>query len=128
MNNVMASEDFYRQLDAGIRFPVRILHAAGFDTCQSCQGGVGHSYPDPTIDLVARGDDANGFGALDALRDYGLPVSTVAIVWNIQNGLPFEKLWRITFVKSMEDRADEEPIFIYGYETAITRSKGEAGE
>lgn len=109
-----AAED-YGGLDAGIRFAVRVLHAAGFETCQSCQGGEGHAYPEPSIEMVATGDDARGFGALDALRQYGLPVSAVAIVWNIANGHPFEKLWRITFSRTMEDRADEVPLFIRSY-------------
>ena len=93
----------------------RVLHAAGFETCQSCQGGKGHSYPEPTIDMVALGDDAQGFGALAALRQYGLPVAELSITWRIANGLPFEKLWRIVFFKTMEDRADEKPIFVFGY-------------
>jgi hypothetical protein len=103
----------YKALDRGIRFAVRVLHARGFETCQSCQGGKGHAYKEPTVDLVAGGDDATGFGALAALRDHGLPVSELSIVWPIRNGHPYEKLWRITFYKTMEDRADEKPMFIY---------------
>ncbi len=110
------SDDFYRGLDPGIRFAVRVLHAAGFDTCQSCQGGDGHSYLEPTVDMVAGGDDADGFGALAALAEFGLPVSGIAIFWNIKNGLPYEKLWRITFSKTMEARADEKPNFFQGYQ------------
>jgi hypothetical protein len=108
-------EASYGSLDVGIRFAVRVLHARGFETCQSCQGGQGHSYPEPTVEMVAGGDDALGFGALDALRSYGLPVADVAIVWRVSGSHPFEKLWRITFYKTMEDRADDKPIFIYGY-------------
>ena len=115
MRDKMESEAFYQSLDTGIRFAVRVLHAHGFDTCQSCQGGKGHSYDEPTVEMVAQGDDAEGFGALAALRAYGLPVCAVAIVWPVQNGLPYEKNWRITFRKTMEDRADHKPIFIFGY-------------
>jgi hypothetical protein len=116
MKDHMMPEAFYRGLDPGIRFAVRVLHAAGgLETCQSCQGGKGHAYPEPSIDLIARGDDALGFRALAALQDRGLPASQVLIVWNIQNGLPYEKLWRIVFSKTMEARADELPMFIYGY-------------
>lgn len=105
----------YQGLDKGIRFAVRVLHAAGIETCQSCQGGEGHAYDRPSVDLIATGDDAGGFAALAALRKYGLPVAEVLIVWNIENGLPYEKLWRITFFKTMEARADEQPMFISGY-------------
>jgi hypothetical protein len=112
----------YKDLDVGIRFAVRVLHAAGFETCQSCQGGKGHSYNEPTVEMIATADDSRGFGALDALRGYGLPVNEVAIVWPIRNGYPYEKNWRITFTKTMENRADETPIFIYGYRVAQQRA------
>ena len=110
------SEDFYRGLDPGISFAVRVLHAYGFETCQSCQGGDGHSYLEPTVDMVARGDDAEGFGALAALTDFGLPVWGLAIFCKIKNGLPYEKLWRITFSKTMEARANDKPNFFHGYQ------------
>jgi len=105
----------YRDLDRGIRFAVRVLHAAGFDTCQSCEGGKGHAYDQPTVEMVASGDDSAGFGALAALQAYGLPVDAVAIQWPVRNGLPYEKNWRITFRKTMEDRADDAPSFVFGY-------------
>lgn len=116
LRDMMMPEEFYQGLDPGIRFAVRVLHAAGHvETCQSCQGGKSHSYDRPTIDLIAGGNDAKGFAALAALTDYGLPVETVAILWNVKNGLPFEKLWRITFTGTMEARANEKPIFVWGY-------------
>jgi hypothetical protein len=108
-------ESFYRAIDAGVRFPVRVLHAYGFDTCQSCQGGKGHAYDQPTIEMESTGDDAGGFGALAALQRYGLPVADIAIRWPVRNGLPYERLWTITFRKTMEDRADEKPVFVYSY-------------
>ena len=111
----MCSEKWYRSLDAGVRFAVRVLHAAGFDTCQSGQGGNGHSYDRPTVDMVAGADDALGFGALSALQAYGLPVADISIVWPIRHGTPYEKNWRITFFKSMEARANEKPIFVQSY-------------
>jgi hypothetical protein len=115
-------DKWYQQLDPGIRFAVRVLHYAGFETCQSCQGGLdpkrpdrGHAYPEPTVDMSAGINDADGFAALAALQAYGLPVRGLAIHWPIRNGLPYEKLWRITFRETMEDRADEKPIFTNGY-------------
>ena len=123
---MMMPEAFYQGLDHGIRFAVRVLHAAGIETCQSCQGGKGHSYDRPTVDLIARADDATGFAALSSLTDYGLPVEGVAIHWNIRNGVPYEKLWRITFAAGLNDRADDIPIFIYGY-TASQMNRKPAG-
>ena len=116
LRDMMEPEAFYQGLDHGIRFAVRVLHAAGgIETCQSCQGGKGHSYLEPSIDLIATGNDAVGFRALAALVDYGLPVSGIAIVWPVRHGLPYERLWRITFARTMEDRADERPMPVHGY-------------
>src|ERR1700681_4406619 len=115
MRTNMQSERFYQGLDKGIRFAVRILHANGFETCQSCQGSNSHSYADPAVDMPINTNDHEVFGALAALADYGLPVRSVAVVWNVTNGLINEKIGRVTFWKTMEDRADETPIFIFGY-------------
>lgn len=107
-------EQEYQELDAGIRFAVRVLHARGVETCQSCQGGPGHAYPEPTVELQALADDALGFIALAALQEYHLPVTSLSITWRVANGMPYEKLWRITFFRTMEDRADEIPLLTYG--------------
>ena len=114
--DMMWPEASYRSLDPGIRFAVRVLHANGFETCQSCQGGKGHAYDEPTVEMVAEAACATGFGALAVLQTYWLPVNAVALVWPVRNGLPYEKLWRLTFFKTMEDRADETPSFVYGYQ------------
>ncbi len=113
----------YAGLDEGIRFVVRLLHARGFETCQSCQGGDGHAYDRPTVDLVAGSSDAIGFGAVDVCVGYGLSVRDVALVWNIdKGGLPYERLWRITFWSTMDERADEVPMFVWG--STINAAKG----
>src|SRR3954447_4545725 len=104
MKTKMASEAFYQGLDQGIRFAVRVLHANGFDTCQSCAGsgefgshsgkrkGDEHAYLEPTVDMPLNTDHHEIFGALAALAAYGLPVASVAIVWNVQHGLINEKI------------------------------------
>lgn len=116
LRSKVESEEFYQGLDRGIRFAVRVLHAWGIRTGQSCEGGKGHSYPVPTIEWQAGDDDAEGFSALGHLQRYGLPVNAVSIRWLILRGLPFEKLWQITFWKKMDDRADEEADIIWGYQ------------
>jgi hypothetical protein len=115
LRDMMAPEAWYQNLDKGIRFAVRVLHANGFETCQSCRGGRGHPYAQATVEMISTGNDSEGFGALAALQSYGLPVDAIAIVWPVQNGLPFERLWRITFSRAMEDRANDKPMFVYGY-------------
>ena len=115
IHDSMQPQSLYQGLDPGIRFAVRVLHAAGIETCQSCQGGAGHAYDQPTVDMVASAADARGFAALHALHAYGLPVAELALVWPIRHGLPYEHLWRVTFSATMESRADERPMFIVGY-------------
>lgn len=111
-HDCVRTEAFYESLDPGIRFAVRVLHAAGYETGQSCEGGEGHAYDRPTIDLFGLGHSADGFGALHALSAYGLPVRDVSILWRIENGLPVEVFWRITFRQPMHDRANGLPSFV----------------
>jgi hypothetical protein len=134
VRNMMLTEKFYQRLDPGIRFAVRVLHANGFETCQSCaaSGSFGegsgkkkgdkHSYSEPAIDMPINSNDYEIFGALSSLAAYGLPVSNIAIVWNVQtNGLINEKIGRITFWCTMGERADEIPMFIYSYQAVEPR-------
>jgi len=37
------------RLDKGIRKAVEIFQTCGIETFESCEGGIGHSYPEPTI-------------------------------------------------------------------------------
>lgn len=117
------NEDAYQSLDRGIRFAVRVLHAHGIETGQSCEGGGGHAYSKPSIEMSADADDAIGFTALGHLQQYGLPVDSVSIRWSIFRGLPYDKLWRITFWKKMDERADENPGIVWGYQFQSTQKK-----
>ena len=116
MKTFMKQEAFYALLDEGIRFPVRVLHAKGIDTGQSCQGGEGHAYDHPTIDLIEGASQRDGFAALSALESYGLNVRDLSLLYNITDGLIIENFWRITFRQAWPERAGEIPIFIWGYE------------
>jgi hypothetical protein len=115
----MAPEGFYEKLDPGIRFAVRVLHANGIETGQSCQGGEGHCYDRPTVDLWGEGaDGAPGFAALHALEQYGLRVESVALHWTVERGLPFQRFWRIALAQAWPERASERPMFVHGYMAA----------
>lgn len=107
-------DSWYANLDDGIRFPVRVLHAAGLETCQSCQGGDGHDWPAPGVDIVSAGGDAAGFAALAALITYGIDVLEVTLRWGIVDGLPTERVWRVTFRRAYPERAGEKPGFVMG--------------
>ena len=51
---------FEPPLDAGIRDIVLTLLANGVETFESCEGGRGHSFPEPTIRF--EGDSSEGLG------------------------------------------------------------------
>jgi hypothetical protein len=110
---VWGGPNAYAALDEGIRFAVRVLHAHGIETCQSCQGGDGHAYPVPTVDLLAA-TDATGFAALAYLHGFGLPVVSVSKHWAVSNGEPYEMIWRIEFARPCPERADEPLMFLCG--------------
>lgn len=61
------------EVDHGIRDAVLCLICHGVETVQSCQGGPGHSYPEPTVDLL--GGRGAGMHALSVAQTYLLPVT-----------------------------------------------------
>jgi hypothetical protein len=58
----VAGRRFYPPLDEGIKHSVEVLHRAGVETFESCQGGSGHAYTEPTIRF--HGERDAGFKAL----------------------------------------------------------------
>lgn len=82
-------------LDPGIRHYVLILRSQGIETCQSCEGGEGHSYPEPTIEFW--GTRAAGLRAVAVAMDYGLPVAELRRVWSMQDHELVGPIWAITF-------------------------------
>lgn len=115
LRDKMMPPDWYDLLDTGIRFPVKVLHAYGFETCQSCEGGDGHSYPEPTVDLVGSAETTPGFAALHYLNAYGLDVQAVAQVWDVAHGRIHEVVWRVELRRAWPERADQWPNFVWGY-------------
>ena len=84
-------------LDPGIRLAVEILLAAGIETFESCQGGEGHSYPEPTVRF--HGERPEGFKALSAVMyDSRLKVSALRRIWRIIDGEPSGPYWELVFV------------------------------
>src|SRR5947209_6117408 len=67
------------RLDRGIRKAVEILQANGVETYQSCEGGPGHSYPEPTICFY--GTVAAGMRAVAVALDFGMPVLDLRRTW-----------------------------------------------
>ena len=92
---------FPSSLDPGIVRGVQILRAGGIETFESCEGGPGHSYPEPTIKFG--GSVAAGWHAIGICFDNGLPVLSLRRVWDILDGhVPTGPFWEITFRKRLD--------------------------
>jgi hypothetical protein len=82
-------------LDPGIRTAVSALRAGGIETFESCEGGVGHAYPEPTVRFF--GHQSEGFRALDVALRAGLPVLGLKRVWTVLENEPTGPWWELTF-------------------------------
>ena len=87
--------DFDPPLDEGIQSAVHVLVEAGIETFESCQGGEGHAFAVPTVRF--HGGYGDGFRALAAALDAGLPVDELNRSWSIINGEPCGPHWVLTF-------------------------------
>ena len=83
-------------LDAGISRYVEVLHGAGIETFESCEGGLGHSYLEPTIRF--HGDRMVGFKAFAVATEHNFPVATLRRIWPVIDGEPTGPYWEITFL------------------------------
>ncbi len=82
-------------LDAGIREYVKILHENGIETYESCEGGQGHAFTEPTIRF--HGERSEGFRALAIALQHNLPVFKLCRFWTIQDLEPVGPDWEMTF-------------------------------
>lgn len=89
------SHDFEPPLDSGIAAAVVALHDAGVETFESCEGGPGHAYPEPTVRF--HGTRGAGFAALAVAIDHGLQVSHLRRIWPVIDGEPTGPWWEMTF-------------------------------
>lgn len=89
-------EEFGSPLDKEIEPMVLALRACGVETFESCQGGDGHAYTEPTVRF--HGDRSEGFRALAVAIRAGLPVFSLRRIWPILDGEPTGPWWEMTFV------------------------------
>lgn len=82
-------------LDPGIADTVKALQAAGVHTYESCQGGEGHSYADPTVRFY--GSPGEGWRALAVCMELGLPVVHIHRSWDMDAGEPSGPYWELVF-------------------------------
>ena len=83
------------RLDTGIRKAVERLQSCGIETFESCEGGPGHAYPEPTVRF--HGDIAEGYRALAVAMRAGLQVKELRRVWPVLDGEPTGPWWELTF-------------------------------
>ena len=96
----MNEKSYDPPLDSGIKFAVELLSNADIETYESCEGGDGHSYKEPTIRF--HGDRSEGFRALALALQNNLPVSAVRRTWSINDGEPTGPTWEIVFWKKLD--------------------------
>jgi len=83
-------------LDLGIQAAVEVLNAANVETFESCEGGPGHAYSEPTVRF--HGDHGEGLRALSVAISAGLPVTTLRKAWPIVDLGPTGPWWELTFL------------------------------
>lgn len=86
-------------LDEAIAPAVHVLQKAGVETFESCQGGNGHAYAEPTIRF--HGDRSEGFRALAAVLQAGFRVTSLRRTWPILEGEPTGPWWELTFAAKL---------------------------
>ena len=74
------------------------LQTAGIETFESCEGGKGHSYAEPTVRF--HGGPEEGLRALSVAIKAGLPVIDLRKVWPVIENEPTGPWWELTFATS----------------------------
>src|SRR5438105_15411231 len=82
-------------LDRWISYAVKVLRDGGIETYESCQGGPGHAFVEPTIRFD--GGPGEGHRALALALQFALPVFSVRRFWQILDGEPHGPHWEMTF-------------------------------
>ncbi len=82
-------------VDKGIKDKVKLLLENEVETYESCEGGKGHCYPEPTIRF--HGSRAEGFRALSVALQSDLNVAELKRIWVINDGEPTGAWWEMTF-------------------------------
>jgi hypothetical protein len=82
-------------IDPDIANEVRVLMENGVETYESCQGGQGHPYPEPTVRFL--GGQSEGPRALGIALQNGLSVTTLRRIWAITDGEMVGPYWEMTF-------------------------------
>ena len=91
----MTNKEYSPPLDEGIKHEVEILAEGGIETYESCEGGIGHCFTEPTVRF--HGHKEEGFKALAIALQNGLKPSALRRIWTIIDGEPVGPDWEMTF-------------------------------
>jgi hypothetical protein len=85
----------YKAIDPGIRKAVKILFENGIETFESCEGGAGHAFFEPTIRF--HGSHGTGLRAVSIAMQYGLRVNELRRYYTVLDGELVGPSWELTF-------------------------------
>jgi hypothetical protein len=83
------------EVDAGIKPILKVFYEEGIETFESCQGGPGHCFPEPTVRFT--GGLHEGFRALSIAIQYDLKPTKLRRYYSIQDKEPVGSDWEMTF-------------------------------
>ena len=84
------------QLDPRIAPLVHLLRHEGIETFESCEGGEGHAFSEPTIRF--KGIKSEGFRAYAIATYHGFSVFSLRRVWDVNDGELTGPHWEMTFI------------------------------
>jgi hypothetical protein len=82
-------------LDRGIAYAVKVLRDGGIETFESCEGGAGHAFLEPTVRF--HGGTGVGFLAVARALECGLPLAELRRSWRVADGELEGPFWELTF-------------------------------
>jgi hypothetical protein len=83
-------------LDAGIAAVVAFLNQHGVETYESCQGGAGHAFFEPTVRF--HGEKQEGYRVAALLLQHGYRVADLRRFWSVIDGELTGPRWEVTLV------------------------------
>jgi hypothetical protein len=97
--NAEATDGFNpAKIDRGILPYVEALRAGGVETFESCEGGEGHCFAEPTIRFY--GGRPEGLRALAVAQQNDLPVAALRRSWQVVEGEPTGPHWELSFLRA----------------------------
>lgn len=88
-------DEILAQLDPDIRPFVEILRRERVETFESCQGGKGHSSPEPMVRF--HGNAYEGYRAFTVAMNYGMPVKELNRHYDVVEGGLVGPYWKLIF-------------------------------